>query len=289
MKKTSLLLSAFLFSGLCFAQHTNSSDNKSLLWRISNKSMNKPSYLFGTIHAICPDDYLWTDSMDACLQKTDEVCFEMDISDPQVMMQVAAYMIDASGKKLKDYFTPQQYSKLENYIKDSLGMDINMVSQMKPVALTSLFITKSTNCKAPVMYEERISEEAKKLKIPIAGLEEPQDEIDIMEKIPVDSVIKELIAMTDGKPDDLAAYAELVHAYKTQDLPTLYKLINNSKESGIDMGIFINDRNRKWIGKMTDKMDQRAVFFAVGAGHLWGEKGVINLLRKKGYTVVPVK
>src|ERR1043165_3832886 len=113
-------LPAFLVTG-CKAQKAN--DNKSLLWRISGKGMAKPSYLFGTIHLLCPDDYVWTPAMEKSLGSCREVCFEMDMDDPAVLTEAASGMMDLSGKPLRDYFTEAQYRKLERFVKDSLGLD----------------------------------------------------------------------------------------------------------------------------------------------------------------------
>src|ERR1017187_5099181 len=101
-------------------------DGKSLLWSIYGKQLAKPSYLFGTIHMICIQDYVWTNQMKESLDKCDKVCFEMDMDDPAVMMQVAGGLVDFNGKKLKDYFTAEQYKLLSSYIKDSLRLDISL-------------------------------------------------------------------------------------------------------------------------------------------------------------------
>jgi len=132
-------------------------------------------------------------------------------------------------------------------------------------------------------------EQAKKDKKEIIGLEQPEEQIELFDNLPADTVVKEIMETVTGTEKDNGDYQKLVNAYKKQDLPTLYKLINNSGESPIDLAGFLDDRNRKWIERMEDKMDQNSIFFAVGAGHLWGDNGVINLLRKEGYTVVPVK
>jgi uncharacterized protein YbaP (TraB family) len=55
------------------------------------------------------------------------------------------------------------------------------------------------------------------------------------------------------------------------------------------MDAFLDERNKKWIERMEERMEQKPVFFAVGAGHLLGENGLIQLLRNSGYTVVPMK
>jgi uncharacterized protein YbaP (TraB family) len=270
------------------AQPAKTVDNKSLLWRIEKKGM-KPSYLFGTIHMLCPDDYVWTDVMKRSLEKTDEVCFEMDMDDPNLMMQVAAGMIDQSGKTLEDYFTPEQYKQLQQYVKDSLGADISMFRQMKPMALQTLFATKSVGCAMPVSYEANIMEEAKKQKKEIVGLEPASEQLALFDSLPADTVVKEIMASVTHPETDNGEFASILAAYKQQDLPKLYELIKNNKDFGDDMGAFLDQRNQKWIGRMGDKMKDHSIFFAVGAGHLWGDQGVITLLRKAGYTVVAVK
>lgn len=284
-----LLLFSAIVSIAQKASPVKLADNKSLLWQVSRKDINKPSYIFGTMHLICAGDYIWTNKMRTSLQKSDEVCFEMNIADPNVMMQVALGMINQDGKSLKDYFTEEQYRKLMQYITDSLGMDIVMLQQLKPIALETMLTTKATSCSNPVSYEENILAEAKKLHKSIAGLETPAEQIQILNSIPIDSVIADLVEITTGKKTEDTTYNKLLNAYKQQDLPALYNLIRNSKESGLDMGTFLDDRNVKWIERITDKMEQKSVFFAVGAGHLWGDNGLINQLRQIGYDVVPVK
>jgi uncharacterized protein YbaP (TraB family) len=286
---------AFFISAVIFISFSGSAqpntDNQSLLWRISGKGMSKPSYLFGTIHLICPDDYLWTDKMKQSLYKSEELCLEMNISDPAVLLQVAEGFIDNNGKTLKDYFTAEQYKKIQTYIKDSLGMDVAMFQQMKPMALQMLFVKNTAGCADPVSYEEKLVQTAKEENKEVAGLEDPKEQIAVLESLPVDSVIKEVIETVTGKENenDRNEYNKMVACYKRQDLPALYEQIQASKDLDEDLGAFLDDRNKKWIDRMTGKMEQKSVFFAVGAGHLWGQNGVINLLRKAGYTVTAEK
>ena len=258
------------------------------MWRISGKGMAKPSYLFGTIHLICPDDYVWTDSMKNCLAASDKVCFEMDLDNPAVMMQASGAFLD-TAKDLKDYYTPAQYQLLKRFVKDSLGMDIGMFRQMKPVALQSLIGMKATKCLNAVSYEERIMKTAEESNKEILGLEEASEQIDALESMPDDTVALSLLDDVRNFTASRNEYATLVNTYKKQDLPALYALITASKDMAGDMAVFLDDRNKRWIARMHAKMDRSSVFFAVGAGHLWGSNGVIELLKKDGYSVTAVR
>ena len=274
-------------SGIATAQAA--SGDKSLLWQVSGKGLDKPSFIFGTIHLICSSDYIWTSKMQQAFQKAQEICFEMDMDDPAVMMTIAMGLMDNSGKTLEDYFKPEDYKKLSNYIRDTLGMSISMLESMKPTILPIIFTGKSSHCKTTVSYEEKLMDAARKAKKNIVGMEKPEEQIELFNKLPTDSVIKEVMDMVNGIDQEDTTYNKMINAYKTQDLPALDDLINRSKELDDNMTAFVDERNIKWIPRMVDMMDQKSMFFAVGAGHLWGENGIINLLRKEGYAVKPLR
>lgn len=264
-------------------------NNNSLLWEISGKDMKRPSYLFGTIHLVCKQDYIWTPIMQKALKSSKEVCFEMNMGDPSLMMKIAMGMIDNSGKTLKDYFNKNDYNLIEKFVKDSLGMSLDMFQQMKPAVLLSLFTTNIVSCKNPVSYETNILDAAQKLKLQTSGLEEPEEQISLFNSLQTDSIVKELLEMINNFSAERKDYSKMIAEYRHQNLPQLYKIIEETKQEGGDTKTFLDDRNKKWIERMEEKMDQQSVFFAVGAGHLWGENGLINLLRIEGYTVAPLK
>lgn len=252
--------------------------------------MKQPSYLFGTIHLICSEDYVWTPSMKKSFSTANEICLEMDMDDPGLMMEAAMGMIDNSGKKLRDYFTEEQYNKLSRFVKDSMGMDISMFQQMRPSALQVIFATKAASCPNPLAYESVLTEEAKKLKKEVTGLEAVSEQLALFNSIPADSIVNELMAIIDGSTTEQDEYEKLVRLYKEQDLAALHTYISQSQHSsGGMLDAFLDQRNEKWIERMVDKMDKTSVFFAVGAGHLWGEKGLITLLKKSGYKVEPIR
>lgn len=269
------------------AQNTSEKD-KTLLWEVSGKGMRAPSYLFGTIHMICQEQYVWTDKMSESLEATKELCMEMDMNDPSIYMQIASAMINEDGKTLEDYFSPEDYKLVAQYFQDSMGMNIAMFTTMKPIVLQTLLTTNAPSCDSMISYEVTLTKAAEKHGIEVSGLETPAEQIKLLEKIPADSIVKDLVAVASGKSDDLSEFEAMIAAYVNQDLPALYELIEKSKEEGDDMDAFLDERNEKWVDRMAERMDQRSIFFAVGAGHLWGEKGLIELLRNQGYTVKPV-
>lgn len=81
----------------------------------------------------------------------------------------------------------------------------------------------------------------------------------------------------------------MITVYKTQRLTEIEKLFKDS-EFGMEehQDILLNDRNKNWVKQLITLMQNQSVFTAVGAAHLVGKEGLINLLRKEGYTLKPV-
>lgn len=263
--------------------------NRSLLWRISGNGLAKPSYLFGTIHLICPADYLWTPAMQRSLQQSERVCFEMDMDAPGLQMEVAMGMMNTNGQTLKDFFADSQYHIVEQFVKDSLQMDIALFQPFSPMALQSIFAIKTVQCAEPASYESNIMDLAQKQDKEIIGLESVGEQLDLFHNLPTDTVVQNLVYMASHYAEERAKYQQLIGYYKRQNLPALHGIIQRSGAIDADISAFVDDRNKKWITRMTDEMEQSSIFFAVGAGHLLGENGIINLLRQQGYTVTAVK
>jgi len=262
-------------------------EGNTLLWKVERKGV-KTSWIFGTMHMICKDDYVWTPAMERALKQSESVCLEMDMDDPSVMMEVAAGLMETGGKELKDYFTPEEYSRLERYVTDSLNGNLAIFAKMKPFALQSLFINKLGNCGAFVSYENKIMEEAQKQKKEILGLETAARQLALVNSIPADTLVSSIMEMVDHPQGDRKEYEAMIAAYRSQDLPELHRILMETSSMADLSGPLLEQRNEEWIGKMENMMNAQSVFFAVGAGHLSGEKGVISLLREQGYTVTGV-
>ncbi|MDR3681632.1 MAG: TraB/GumN family protein [Flavipsychrobacter sp.] len=285
-----ILLPLFILINIfCFARGKETGNNHSLIWRISGKDLPHASYLFGTMHVICSDKYLWTAPMAACLDSSRAICLEMNLNDPNVMTKVATAMINTNGATLDAFFTSQQYNQLKKYVKDSLGMDMDLLGHMNLVGLgTMLSLGGTSGCKEQVSYEEKLMSAANDAHKEITGLEEPEEQIALLNKIPADSLVRDIMDIVTGKASGTDDYDKLVAAYTTQDLPKLYYMMKDENTGISDLNAFLDERNKKWISRMAGKMKQQPVFFAVGAGHLWGPNGIISLLKKAGYTVTPV-
>jgi uncharacterized protein len=147
---------------------------------------------------------------------------------------------------------------------------------------------------ATVSYELKFMEMAKRAGKTIGGLEEIQDQMIIFDKIPYKDQAEMLVdAINEIKKDKTSEseipseFQGMVKVYKAQDIEGMVAAITNSKLSGNE-SMLLEDRNKNWIPKIISKAKKEPTFFAVGAGHLGGQMGVIRLLRKEGYVLTPL-
>jgi uncharacterized protein len=258
-----------------------------LLWQVSGKGLRSPSYVYGTIHIICKEDFQFSGTLKEKFREAKNIYLELDMDDPNMMMKMASLSM-MKGQSLKDLMSPADYTYLSAYVKDSLGMPMMLFNKMKPITLMSLLYTKALPCSASESYEQTMVAMAKQQKKDIKGLEKIEDQMAVFDKIPDSIEAKMILDMIKNMPEQKVQFAQMVAAYKKEDLRSLSSAMSESPEWKGFEDIMLSNRNKNWIPVMEMAMKESTTLFAVGAGHLYGKEGVINLLRQAGYTVTPV-
>ena len=285
-----LFLISLIFSSLYFTQLYGQKEEKSLLYEISGNGLSQPSYLYGTIHIICKEDFVMTEATKQKFSETQQVYLEVDMDDPKMMPEMMKSMYMTDGSTIKNLLSEPDYQKVSQFFKDTLKMNIATMDKMKPFVLGSMSITKLLSCPTQ-SYEETFMKMAKIENKEILGLETVQDQFGAMDKMGMkkqaDMMLVKLVEnWADGKQE----FKQLVTDYKNQDVEALLEDMSKSKtmDEGFEENL-LTTRNQNWIAKIQKITKEKPTFFAVGAGHLGGKKGVITLLRNEGFTVKAVK
>jgi uncharacterized protein YbaP (TraB family) len=193
------------------------------------------------------------------------------------------------GKKLKDLYTPDEYKKVEDYFRDTLHTPMMLLQGIKPYFLVAMLYPKMMPCKTATGVEEELMKLAKEDKKEIKGLETIQFQASVFDSIPYDWQAKELLKNIDSFSMYKKEFDTMMRDYKDQRLAAMETSLSKS-EFGSDKfnDLLLTNRNKNWVVQLKNIMKKESVFVAVGAGHLVGEKGLINLLRKEGHTVEPL-
>lgn len=292
MKRISagLLLGLVTLTGLA----QNNKENNTLLWKISGNGIEKPSYLFGTIHMLCKEDAYLSSNLTKAIEKADRVYLELDMDNLFEMLGAMMKMKMKNDTTLADLLTADEYKRTREYFEaKNIMLPFSVVETYKPLIATSLLLEASTACDEQVAMEQLIMAEAKKNGKRIEGLETMAYQMSIFDSIPYKIQAQELlksISGGDNENDSDNEFKEMMKAYREQDLEQLGNMISKS-----DLGmmqyedILLNNRNRNWVHKLKPLLKEKSLVVAVGAGHLPGVNGLINLLRKEGYKVTPVE
>lgn len=286
MKRVLVLV---VFCVLSFASRAQVPAENSLLWEISGRGLAKPSYLFGTIHLICPTDFSLSDSLKSTLSRTQQVALEMDMDDPGMMAGMMKTMNMTAGNELKKLVTEQEYQRLDRFFKDSVHVGLAMFERAKPFVLMGPLFNTVLDCQ-PQSYEMALVELAGKQKSEVIGIETLEEQMAIFDTIPYTDQAKMLLNLIDSLPSARKEFKSLVALYKAQNINELYGMTLKS-EFGMEGNeeVMLFARNQKWIPRIRRIASAKPTFFAVGAAHLGGERGVIALLRKEGFRVTAVK
>lgn len=267
------------------AQNTNTGNDNSLLWEVSGNGLSKPSYIAGTFHILCNRDFDIKPKVWNALNQAENFVTEINYTDQNEMASIQKMM--NADKKISEQITPEEAKDLDKILAE-YGTTLKNVDSHSSAALYSLVATKAVPCpqNEVKMYEIELLKTALKNKKTVSGLEKVDEQTYAISQA---YDLKEAILQLKQGNQYAVAVQKMAEAFKNENLKQLDKLIKDPKfMNKRQEKLVLTDRNRNWAEKMPEIMKKQSSFFAVGSGHLWGDNGLINLLKSKGYTVKPV-
>ena len=276
------------------AQYAPTAAENALLWEISGAGLSEPSYLFGTIHLIGKADFILTDRTTEAFAKTNRVAFEInmeEMNDISKLMPMLMKAFMSNGKTLRDLLSKEEYALVKAHF-EGIGLPLMLVERIKPMFLSALGSGDMSQMQAngeTVSYEIELMKLAQEQQKQVAGLETMAFQMSVFDSIPYEAQARMLVESIQAGKDGNEQFEALVALYKAQDLVGLNAMLETDESIGQYGDILLAKRNRNWVPVMKDMMREKPTFFAVGAGHLAGEQGVIALLRAEGYTLKPLK
>ncbi len=277
--------------------------NAQLLWKISGKGLEKPSYIFGTYHLSPLSIKDSIASMPQAIKETSQVYGEIVMSDmtsPTFLQNAQRLMMMPKDSTLQSLFTPEQYEKLGKVIKDNMMVDVAMLRQLKPAAINQqlallLYMKQTPGYNPQEQLDSFFQQQAQQQGKKVGGLETTQSQIELLFNSQSLHRQANLLYCTASNIDKtIAQIKQLIKSYQAQNLDEVLKLMEERENTSCDplpeeMEALIDNRNIVWANKMPAIMTEAPTFFVVGAGHLPGANGVLNLLKLQGYSVEAMK
>lgn len=279
------LLACFAFLCVTLSSFSQSKNANTLLWRISGNGLKQPSYLFGTMHLTDKRLFNFDDSLYHALEVTDGTAIEVN---PDEMM---AYTFNKEieniqkGKLLKEMLNDKDYKKYSAALSKKLNKPASEITEkdllLEKNSWTSDYLAKG---EMPTFVDAYLFYTAKKQAKWVGGIEDITDQAGLLENI--DKTDIEFMLNKNAKDVTNNMMEHMIGLYTSQNVDELYRF--TSGEDSVKHDAVITRRNVKMAFRIDSIARTRSMLFAIGAAHLASDEGVINLLRKRGFTVTPV-
>jgi len=281
-----VLLAVVLLFFLAAITLADTGRSHGLLWELS-KTGQQPAYLFGTIHSEDPAVVELPATVKQAFDASNSVVLEM-LMDTDTMRYSSTAMLMLDGRSLTDVVGMPLYKKVSAAIA-SRGIPELVLNRMKPWAAAVTLSTPALETGQIldlVLYQDALQQDKA-----VYGLETVQEQLDLFDSMSESDQVTLLRDAVDKFPELDALHAELLEVYKQRDLEGLLA-INETSMQAEDQRLakefqrrVIDDRNHRMAERMQQYLRQGKAFVAVGALHLPGEQGLLNLLEQQGYTV----
>lgn len=302
MKKRILFYALFILPFLSCSQN-NTEENEvnsngiedivvkngnSLLWKVEGKGI-KPAYLFGTMHLINEEYYSFSENLTKRITQSDAIIMEVNgLSNPLSTFQ----LMSLDSGRVQDYFSKEQLIELLAFMDQELNTDPETFDKvyggMKPFMILQA-VTQKYFDETAQSYDLTIMGLAAENDIPLIGLETVEQQLGFFDQISNNEMAEMILESVRNYKKEKKEIDKLMKIYAEQRVDKLVPLFQKqSPELMQHADVFLYDRNKAWVPKLEKEMLEKTCFVAVGAGHLFGDDGLIDLLEKKGYTLTAI-
>ncbi|MCB9224756.1 MAG: TraB/GumN family protein [Crocinitomicaceae bacterium] len=263
-------------------------DGNSLLWRIE-KDGYQTAYMYGTMHIIEAEYYHFTDKMTEKIKNSDAIIMEVG-GMPNPIETLNLMELDSGD--IRSIFSNEEMRTIVEFFDKKLGQDpdsfFKMYGKMKPFfilqAISQHYFSDNTES-----YDLDIMSIAGQNEIPLVGLETLEQQLGFFDAIPQNKMNEMIIGSIEDFEKEKKSTAKMMKIYSEQRVDKLIPLMSKQSPEMMEYSdIFLYDRNKAWIPKIVEEMKTRKIFIAVGAAHLLGEGGLIDLLEKEGFTLTAI-
>jgi hypothetical protein len=280
-----------------------------LLYKISGNGLTAPSYIIGTYH-VAPVSFV--DSVPGIRQVLADVAQvygELDMTDllsPDNIQKMQAAMMLPEGTTLTSLLSEDEMSRLNARLREVIGADMTnpmvaqQLNQLSPMTLSTQlsvlnFMKKTPGFDPNNLFDSYFQKVATEQGKGVGGLENLEFQIKMLYQGKSLERQKELLMCQIDNWDFMEQMTDnVIKAFFNQDLNAIKEAMDMKMGSSCDStpeeeGQLIDDRNANWIQQMPAIMQAKPTLFAVGAGHLPGDKGLLHILKTAGYSVEGVK
>ena len=255
-----------------------------LLWQLQLDSVARPSFLFGTMHVQDQRAFQLQDRLRNLILQCDTFAGEVNLHDLRENPPHPAVL--PPEQFLSQVIRPKKWAKIRRISQKSFGLDLDHLQHLPPLFITQALTEQLLQKDHPLSLDAWLMQFADQNGIPVIGLETPQSQLALLQKIPYDQQLDSLLSNLRQVRKFRRHFQELTQAYQEENLRKLYKATYQSLGK-LRRGMLF-DRNRYMAERIRSEIQDKSLFAAVGAAHLPGGKGILRLLKHGGVKIRPL-
>lgn len=257
---------------------------KTLIWRFYTEGASAVNYLLGTMHITDNQAFTFEEAMKKRVLECTVFASEFNFDEADISVAQAAMLLPESVV-LSQILSKKLYAKTGQLLKKRLHQDIGNYENFKPIIFSKLITETVLSNDRLQSLDDMLFEFARENGRILRGVETFDEQINILHSMSLEGQIKALKDMVGGFSKVRKELLKTAKWYAEADLKQLYNASKASMKGNKRLMIF--DRNDLMTQRIAAMAAENTVCVAIGAGHLWGEKGVLNQLKKKGFIVQP--
>jgi uncharacterized protein len=255
-----------------------------LIWQFQKEGSDNYNYLIGTMHVHDERAFQFEEMFKMAILKCSQFATELNLDEAENMDMVSVTTYP-NGTTLNKLIANKLYKKIDAVLTKQTGVGLAQFEIYHPIMVTN-FLTESLLSKdrwqsLDTMLWHFAKENGKILR----GVETTDEQMDVLKKMSVEEQLKGLREMVSHFSKFRKQIQRMARLYEQANIQKLYKEAKKSTRGNRQLLLY--KRNIIMAERLSDMADQGTICAAIGAGHLAGGKGVLRLLKKKGYIVKP--
>jgi uncharacterized protein YbaP (TraB family) len=275
---------------VCTSAHAQTKPGKSFLWKASNRQGTV--YLVGSVHLLTKHYYPLNPSLDTAFKESDLLVEELDLGEvdgPDSQMQLLTRSQLPPGQSLDKVVSPATFGLVRRRFA-ALGLPVEVVKQFKPWALALMLLQLEwarAGFDPALGLDRHFFERAKKEGKSVRALETVEFQLSRFDGLAMDQQDRLLAQTIDEIETETANVTKMVDAWKNGDVAGLEKLtLSDVNQDPMLYQRLLVERNRNWMPVIESLFGRPGpAFIVVGAAHLIGPDGLVQMLKDKGYSV----
>ncbi|MCF8238258.1 MAG: TraB/GumN family protein [Saprospiraceae bacterium] len=259
-----------------------SSNKQSLLWEVRRADKTLAGYLLGTMHTRDQRVHALLAPLVPYLSQCQVVATEFSIHEVGVTQESFLQHVPDWTSKL----SKKQKKALIKMIEHHQLGTLDSYRQLPPLLLLQALVEELLGKESAQPFDLVLAQQAESDGLSVTGVETLQEQLDILQTIPLDVQVKQLTQVLANQKKYKRQIRKQVKWYLQQNIRQLYKA--SRKQMGRLRKLLLLDRNKRMAKRMAAMYAQQVHFIAIGAAHLSGNKGVLAGLKKRGYRLQPI-